>query len=109
MFWVSTADFGISAGRREFSDFFPEVPVTKIRVSAPAPYKNPTAIVRGMGEDASRTRQSAPGKWGRPRRGLSSFSQIPCVPVKIQSNPLKSYVYRDAKAYPDSAEKVKSG
>ena len=31
-----------SAGRRIFSDFFPEVPVTKIRVSAPAPYKNPS-------------------------------------------------------------------
>ena len=42
VFWVSTADFGFSARRRKFSDFFPEVPVTKIRVSAPAPYKNPT-------------------------------------------------------------------
>ena len=44
VFWVSTADFGFSAGRRKVSDFFPEVPVTKIRVSAPAPDKNPTVI-----------------------------------------------------------------
>ena len=45
VFWVSTADFGFSAGTRKFSDFFPEVPVAKIRVSAPDPYKNPTVIV----------------------------------------------------------------
>ena len=31
-------------GDEKFRIFFPEVPVTKIRVSAPAPYKNPTVI-----------------------------------------------------------------
>ena len=45
VFRVSTADFGFSAGRRKFSGFFPEVPVTKIRVSTPGPYKNPTVIL----------------------------------------------------------------
>ena len=36
-FWVFTADFGFSA----WGQIFPEVPVTKVRVSAPAPYKDP--------------------------------------------------------------------
>ena len=35
-------DFGFSAGRQFFLGYFPEVPVTKCRVSAPAPYNNPT-------------------------------------------------------------------
>ena len=48
LFWVSAADFCFSAGRRNFG-YFPEVPVTKIRVSAPAPYKHPTVVLLTWG------------------------------------------------------------
>ena len=40
-FWLCTADFGCSAGKQKFSVVFVEVPVTKVRVSAPAPCKKP--------------------------------------------------------------------
>ena len=38
VFWVYTAGFGFSA-RAQIS---PKVPVTKVRLSGPAPYNNPT-------------------------------------------------------------------
>ena len=38
--------------------FFPEVPVTKIRVSAPAPYKNPT-VIRASAAPNRKSGQSA--------------------------------------------------
>ena len=56
--WVCTADFGFSAGRQQTFAYFPEVPVAKMRVSAPAPYKNPTAM-------CSATSQKGPN---RPRK-----------------------------------------
>ena len=50
VFWVSTADFGFPPGDENFRILFPEVPVVKIRVSAPAPYPPPreniTKIIR---------------------------------------------------------------
>ena len=45
VFWVYTVAFGLSAREQ----IFPKVPVIKIRVSAPALYKNPT--VRHGSED----------------------------------------------------------
>ena len=65
VFWVSTADFGFSAGRRRrnFSDIFLEVPVTRIRVSAPAPYKSPTITENNCRcwEDVGENHKHGPG------------------------------------------------
>ena len=48
VFRVSTADFGFLCRETKVFGYFPEVPVTKIRVSAPSPYKNPT-VTWGFG------------------------------------------------------------
>ena len=44
------------------------------------------AISRKGGHPPLKRHLSAPGKWGRPRRGSSSFNQIPWNPVKVRLN-----------------------
>ena len=58
--WYTQLTLVFLPGKKIFG-YFPEVPVTKIRVSAPAPYKNPTVIfLLGEGKGES----EAPEGWG---------------------------------------------
>ena len=48
VFWVYTADFGFVCSGIKLFGYFPEVPVTKIRVSAPAPYAHKPPLFGDM-------------------------------------------------------------
>ena len=71
-----TADFGFPAGRPKMFGNFPEVPVMKIRVSAPAPYTIPTVSKQKIRCPFIGSEQKGPAEQVAPR-----FPE--CLPSKL--------------------------